>query len=65
MIDEHAGFSSGCWHCSIIQTRWFAVFAFLLLYSAFYRWAYDRKTRAERLEDALQRVRRIEERSHE
>ena len=36
---------------------------FLFLYLAFYRWAYDRKTRAERLEDALQRIRRIEERS--
>jgi len=49
---------------SIIQTRWYAVLAFLVLYSALYRWGYDRKTRAERLEDALQRIRRIEERSH-
>jgi heme exporter protein C len=50
---------------SIVQTRWYAVFAFLLLYAALYRWGYDRKTNAEHLEDALQRVRRIEERSQE
>ena len=47
----------------IVRTRWYAVFAFLLLYTALYRWGYDRKTRAERVEDALHRIRRIEERS--
>jgi len=48
---------------SIVHTRWYAVFAFLLLYTALYRWGYDRLTRAERVEDALNRIRRIEERT--
>lgn len=49
---------------SIVFWRWWAVPIFFLLYSAFYRWGYDRTTRVERMEDALQRIRRIEERSH-
>lgn len=48
---------------SIVATKRFALAAFFLLYSALYRWGYDRKTRHERVEDALQRIRRIEERS--
>ncbi len=48
---------------SIIDTKRFALFAFFLLYAVIYRWAYDRTTRTERVEDALQRIRRIEERS--
>ena len=49
---------------SIVHTRWYAVVAFLLLYLALYRWGYDRMTRNERVEDALNRIRRIEERTH-
>jgi len=48
----------------IVFTRWWGVLAFLLLYTAFYRWGYDRLTRAERAEDAFHRIRRIEERTN-
>jgi heme exporter protein C len=48
----------------IVFTRWYAVGAFALLYAAFYRWGYDRHTRAERMEEDFNRIRRIEERTH-
>ncbi len=48
---------------SVVSTKYFAEFAFFLLYAALFRWSFDRLTRTERLEDALQRVRRVEERT--
>ncbi len=47
---------------SVVATRWYGVAAFFVFYLLIYRWTFDRKSRADRLEDSLGRIRRIEER---
>ncbi len=46
----------------IVSVRWYGVLAFLVFYLLLYRWRYDREYVSEKLEAALQRVRRLEER---
>lgn len=47
---------------SIVTTRWYGVIVFLVFYLLLYRWSFDRLSLAERVENALGRVRGIEER---
>ncbi len=46
---------------SIIATRWFGVLVFLILYLLLLRWRQSRLTTTEEIEDALDRIRRLEE----
>ncbi len=48
---------------AIKSAKWLSVLLFVPFYLLLYRWSYDRRTRAEHVEDVLQRVRRLEEKA--